>query len=307
MSKSEGLILGALGLLTLAIALVLVVYYVNRPFTSPAPTGSPLATPGSQSALPTRFPTEAPIEPTPRPIASTTAIPEGIPTAAPSDTPAGRAEDSLSYLPITFPIMSSEVADYFNRIAQPGDIALIPTARLSMLPSINAGRVRVGFASWAQAEQELEGLIGQIDFVTYNPEHWTQTPPEEQQDLIGTVQRAAEFTHTRGIQLMVSPDRRFARESLGEIAKYADLIGLQGQRLQNDPDGFESWATELIQVARASNPEVRIFVQVGATQGTAQQMLAAIQTIEGDIDGIAIWSAPSTLSILQDFVTLLRQ
>jgi hypothetical protein len=199
------------------------------------------------------------------------------------------------------------VADYFNQIARPDDIALLLSARLFMLPSINAGRVRVGFASWAEAEQQLDGLIDQIDFVTYNPEHWAQTPEEERSNLVATVERAAEFAHSRNMQLMVSPDRRFARESLGEIAKHADLIGLQGQRLQDDPAVFEAWARELIQIARASNPDVLIFVQVGATQGTASEMMAAIRTIEGDIDGISIWSAPSTLPILVEFVSLLRQ
>lgn len=305
MNKKHAAVPGALGLLLIIGALVLVIYFVDRPMPGapPATALSAPQTPETESPTLTEPPFVEEQGPTSAPATSAS---EQIPTDYPSATPTALPPRSLSELPITFPIMSPDVADYFNRVARADDIALIPAARLFMLSAIDTGRSRVGFASWAEAEQALDGLIGEIDFVTYNPEHWAQTPSDEQGDLISTVQRAAEFAHSRGVQLMVSPDRRFARESLGEIAKYADMIGLQGQRVQNDPAAFEAWARELIQVARASNPEVKIFVQVGATQGTAEQMLSAIKTIEGAIDGIAIWSAPSTLPILQEFVSKLR-
>jgi hypothetical protein len=213
----------------------------------------------------------------------------------------------FSQMPITFPVQSSEIAAYFNQVARPQDIAAFPEAHMHLLPEITAGRKRVGFASWAEAESQLPQLVGKIDIVAYNAEHWQQTPREEQQNLPETVKRAAEVTHQLGFQFMFSPDRRFAQDYLGEVAPYVDIIGLQGQRLQEDPEAFAAWVQKMIDTARASNPNVEIYVQVGATRGPATQMLAAIQTVADDIDGISVWSTLKTFDTLQEFVTLLRQ
>jgi len=59
--------------------------------------------------------------------------------------------------------------------------------------------------------------------------------------------------------------------------------------------------------ARSANPEIQIYVQVAATRGAASEMFAAIQTVSNDIDGIAIWSMPRSLDVLQEFVTMLRE
>ena len=58
--------------------------------------------------------------------------------------------------------------------------------------------------------------------------------------------------------------------------------------------------------ARSANPEIQIYVQVAATRGAASEMFAAIKTVSNDIDGIAIWSMPRSLDVLQEFVTMLR-
>jgi hypothetical protein len=82
---------------------------------------------------------------------------------------------------------------------------------------------------------------------------------------------------------------------------------LQGQRLQHDPQTFASWVLGMVEVAKASNPEIQVFVQVGTTRGTAEEMYTALETVAGTIDGIAIWSMPRTQEILEEFMTLLRE
>jgi hypothetical protein len=217
------------------------------------------------------------------------------------------SQAKLAELPLTFPVQSTEIATYFNQIARPQDIAAFPVAHIRLLPEVTAGQKRIGFASWAEAEGQLPGLTGQIEIVAYNAEHWKQTPKEEQKNLPATVQRAAEFAHAQGFQFMFSPDRRFAQEHVSEVAPYVDIIGLQGQRLQEDPQAFAAWMNEMISAARASNPEVQIYAQVGATQGPAPQMLAALQAVAGEIDGISVWSTPKTFDTLKEFVSLLRE
>lgn len=217
------------------------------------------------------------------------------------------SQTDLSELPLTFPVQSPEVIAYFNQIARPQDIASFPPPFIHLLPQVTVGQKMVGFASWADAERELEALIDQIDMVMYNPEHWENTPANEQQNLAATVQQAAEFAHARGLRFMFAPDRRFAEAHLGEVAPHIDAVLLQGQRIQHDPQAFASWVRAMVSIARASNPEAQIYVQVGATLGTASEMFAAIQTVSNDIDGIAVWSMPRTLNILQEFVTLIRE
>ena len=212
----------------------------------------------------------------------------------------------LSTLPLTFPAQSSELIEYFNDIARPNDIVSLPKQFLPILSEIKAGQTMVAFASWEEAEAIIPSIQTEIEWVLYNPEHWDHTPTSEQQNLPATVQNAAQFLHDRGLLLFLAPNRRFIDEALEDIAPLADALLLQGQRLQDDPDFFASWITEKIEVARTANPNILIYVQVGANRGTPEVMLHAIQTVADQIDGIAIWSQPRTLENLQAFINLLR-
>jgi len=214
--------------------------------------------------------------------------------------------NNISEMRITFPIMSSEMAEYFNSIARPDDWPLITSSNFRLLPEITEGKPRVGFTSWAEAEKTLPILEGKIDMVVYNPEHWDATPRSEKENLLATIEKAALDAQKYGMEFMVAPDRRYAEQYIGEIAARTKYIGLQGQRIQNDPVEFESWIRKMITAAREANPEVKIIVQVGATRGTAEQMYTAINTVIGEIDGISIWTIRKTLPILKDFINMIR-
>jgi hypothetical protein len=140
----------------------------------------------------------------------------------------------------------------------------------------------------------------------YNPEHWDLTPEDEQQDLATTVQQFAEAVHAREIRFLFAPDRQYAELHLNQVAPHVDAVMLQGQRLQHDPQTFATWVLGMTEVAHKANPDIQVLVQVGATRGTAGEMYTALETVDGAIDGIAIWSMPRTLDILQEFVTMLR-
>jgi hypothetical protein len=219
----------------------------------------------------------------------------------------GRQTDDLSQLPLSFPVQSPEVAAYFQEIARPQDIASVPPAQLFLLSQDSVGQKMVAFRSFADAQRELDTLTSPVDMVMYNPEHWELTPEDEQQDLPATVQQFAEFVHERDLGFMFAPDRRYAEEHLDQVAPDIDAVLLQGQRLQHDPQTFATWVLGLSGVAHAANPDIQVFVQVGATRGTASEMYAAIQTVAEDIDGIAVWSMPRTLHVLQEFVALVRE
>jgi hypothetical protein len=204
-------------------------------------------------------------------------------------------------------VQSPEVAAYFNEMAQPGDMASVPPDRLFLLSQSTADQKMVAFRSWSEAQAQLDELSDSVAMVMYNPEHWDLTPEEEQQDLATTIQEFAAFAHDRGIQFMFAPDRQYAEIYLEQVAPYVDAVLLQGQRLQHDPQSFAAWVLGMAEVGHRANPDIQVFVQVGATRGTAEEMYTAIQAVASEIDGIAVWSMPRTLDILQEFVTMVRE
>jgi len=159
-------------------------------------------------------------------------------------------QTDLFRLPITFPAQSSAVIEYFNRISRPDDIASFPSEFTSLLSQVQARQKMIGYASWEQAEHDLELIQENIDFVMYNPEHWSNTPLTEQQNLEAVVIKAADFTHAHGWQFAFVPDRQFAEQFLGRVAPYIDVTILQGQRFQSDPRAFHTWISEMIAVVR---------------------------------------------------------
>jgi hypothetical protein len=238
----------------------------------------------------------------------------GTPTVAASETAVGTSAPAsslpprhLADLPIVFPIESVQSAAYFNQIARPTDVALVSARGApTILPALTAGQRSVVWASWADAEHQFPTIPPGVTIIGYNPEHWSQTPPDEQQDLPTTVKRASEFAHAHGLKLLLAPDLRFDQESLAQIAPYADVIVLQGQRLQANPATFATSMKGMIQTARAASPKTLVYAQVGAPRGSAAQMIGALQGVEGDVDGIVVWTNLQTLTTLQDLVTQLR-
>ena len=215
-------------------------------------------------------------------------------------------QTDLSELPISFPIHAPEVAAYFDEIARPADTASVPLDRLFLLSQMESGEKMVAFRSWTEAQSQLDDLSGSVEWVMYNPEHWELTPEDEQQDLATIVQQFAEAVHAREMRFLFAPDRQYAELYLDQVAPYVDAVMLQGQRLQHDPQTFATWVLGMTDVAHRANDDIQVYVQVGATRGTAEEMYTAIETVAGEIDGIAIWSMPRTLEILQEFVTLVR-
>jgi hypothetical protein len=248
------------------------------------------------------------------PVQPTSGTIVGTPTVAASETAGGTSVTAgsipprhLADLPIVFPIESVQSAAYFNQMARPTDVALVSERGAPrILPALTAGQRSVVWTSWADAERQFPTIPPGVTIIGYNPEHWNQTPPDEQQDLSSTVKRAAEFAHAHGLKLLVAPDLRFDQESLAQIAPYADTIVLQGQRLQADPAAFATSVKGLVRTAHVANPKILVYVQVGAPRGSAAQMIGALRGVEGDVDGIVVWTTLQTLTTLQDLVRQLR-
>lgn len=217
-------------------------------------------------------------------------------------------------IPLTFPLPGPAGIAYFNQIAQPDDMALIPATQAGILGQVARGKRLLVFANWSQAETQLDALLDQVEVVGYNPEHWANTPLAEQNSLDATVAQAAAFVHARNRTLLVAPDRQFADALTYEIASHADALLFQGQRLQTSPADFGAWVTARANQARSAHAGVLVYAQVSTTLGaTVDQLYAALAMIDGIIDGrssivdgISIWTDNASLPTLQNLVAQLR-
>lgn len=232
------------------------------------------------------------------------ATPETKPVLTSSPTSTFLKNSSLSFKPLAFPIANSAMADYFNQVAKDNDLALIQKQNIAVLSSINKGQKVVVYASWAEAETQLDSLKGQVEYIGYNPEHWQNTPLSEKQNFVSTITKASQSVHSRGFKFLVAPDRQFADSYAKEIGKYADMVVFQGQRLQSDTDQFSSWINQKAASARSLNPNVKVYAQVIASN--SQEAVDALNSVSSQIDGIVIWSNVQNLDNLKEIISQIR-
>jgi hypothetical protein len=197
------------------------------------------------------------------------------------------------------------LVDWFNREARIDDVGHLPLRRVSLLDQVTAGQKMVVFFSVAEAEPLLPTLADEIDIIGYNLEHGPATPAEEQADPVASVKRMRALAQQYDLELAMGPDRRFALEHGIEIAPYVDYFVLQVQRVQDDPATVFGFALPLIQDLRQANPDLRISVQV-RTEGSVEHLVALIDSLKSDIDGVSILTSPETMEFAKTFIRELR-
>jgi hypothetical protein len=97
---------------------------------------------------------------------------------------------------------------------------------------------------------------------------------------------------------------------MAQLAPFADIIVLQGQRIQANPQNFHDQLQPLIVAAKSANPNTKVYASVGTNNGaTSASMQAALHTISGSIDGISIFSMGDQASVntLVQFVSDIRK
>ena len=112
--------------------------------------------------------------------------------------------------------------------------------------------------------------------VMYDYEKWRFTPENEQRNPAGIrVKEAADLVHARGLLFLAAPavdlvpvlapesDQNATGRHLFEprswctepAARYADVVDIQAQRFQDDPQRYGSFVRAAAAQARAANPE----------------------------------------------------
>lgn len=202
--------------------------------------------------------------------------------------------------------VSPPLVDWFNQMARVDDLASVKAGGVEMLGQITAGQKQVVFASVAEAEQLVPTLADQIDIIGYDLEHWPATPDEEQADPVAAAQRMRELAQRYDLEVTLGPDRRFAVDYGAEMAPYADRFILQLQRLQDDTEKTLDFAQPLIQELRQANTDLQISVVFRPDANNVEQLLALVNLLKEDIDGVSILSTPAAVESVQAFVNGLR-
>jgi hypothetical protein len=143
--------------------------------------------------------------------------------------------------------------------------------------------------------------------VMYDPEGWSLTPAAERRDPIAYVRRFASMGHAHGWTVIVTPDPSLmsvpgaacgtrGSESVedaflrcdvpGLAARYADVVEVQAQRFESDPDAYGQLVSHAGVQARAANPQVKVIAALTTgTSLTASQMYGAWAAVRNVVDG----------------------
>ncbi len=152
---------------------------------------------------------------------------------------------------------------------------------LSKFPEV---RKTMGVAS----SHELDKLITQVapalpyplDMLYYDPEHWEQTPLEEQQRIPETLSAIAQRIRQAHYRVGFAPDRRFAMELYQQIDwEQIDLFVLQTQRVvrtEADLQPFHEMVSRVVSFIRSRNPSTEIYVQLAFRFSEPTLMMQAI-------------------------------
>lgn len=216
-----------------------------------------------------------------------------------------QAENPLTDLWIDFSL-GTPLIESFNAMARSEDIARVEhISQIDMLSQVTTGRKLVVFKSAADAVRLIPHIAEDIDIVGYNLEHGTANPLNEQEDPLGSIRELREVADEYGLEVALGPDHSFALSHSAAMAPYADMLILQVQKVQTEPETVLDFARPIINNARRANPDIEISVQI-RTEGDVGELLALLSVLEPDLDGISILTSVDTVAVAEEILTELR-
>jgi len=149
-------------------------------------------------------------------------------------------------------------------------------------PWVSSAKRTASWASVAEFEEDVQaegGSLHGVQSVLYDPEAWQATPSDEQRDPEAAMRRFARLARSLGYEVIITPgltlagvqgstcprddeespqDTYLRCDIAGTAARYADVVEVQAQTLQGDPDAYRDFVAAAASDARAANPDVKV-------------------------------------------------
>jgi hypothetical protein len=209
---------------------------------------------------------------------------------------------------------------FFNT---PGSYATGPSTTTSPVSDGFATSSVLVYNSYAQFAADIasHAIAPSYQWVMYDPEYWTLTPLNEQQNPAQYMQLFGQLAHANGLKVIEAPgrdlalvpgaacpqargeklDRWFLRCNLpGAAAADADMVVVQDQVNTTNPAEFDYLYNTSRTEAQAANPQVLTDAEVSTSYGTAGQMATAAKS--ANADGIYINATTPTLGKTKSFL-----
>jgi hypothetical protein len=157
------------------------------------------------------------------------------------------------------------------------------------------------YTSYAQFASDIanHAIAPSYQWVMYDPEFWSATPVNEQQNPAQYMQEFGQLAHANGLKVIETPGRDLglvpgsvcpetAGESLDHwylrcnipaaAASSADVVVVQDQVNTTNPAEFDSLYSSSESQAQGANPQVVVDPELSTSYGTAAQMATAAES-----------------------------
>jgi len=181
----------------------------------------------------------------------------------------------------------------------------------------------LSYTSYAQFASDIQNnaISPAYKWVLYDPEMWSQTPLNEQQNPVLYLQKFGQLAHANGYSAIEVPardlamvpgsacpqlpgeglDRWFVRCNIaGAAAANSDIFILQDQVNTTNVTEFDYLFNTTRSQALAANPRVKVDTEVSTNDGTAGQMTTAARSVSAD--GYYINATTPTLGQADQFL-----
>jgi hypothetical protein len=193
-------------------------------------------------------------------------------------------------------------AHFFN---VPSSYGVGASLTASPIPAGFAATPVLQYTSYAQFASDVQAVAITYPYrwVLYDPEDWSQTPLNEQQDPRTYLRLFAQLAHAHGYQIIEAPARnlglvagsacpKLSTETLdqwyvrcnvaGMAATYSDIYLLQDEANTANLNEYDWLFSQARAQALIANPLITMDSEVSTNFGTAAQMTAAAQSVNAD-------------------------
>jgi hypothetical protein len=183
----------------------------------------------------------------------------------------------------------------------------------------------LNYTSYAQFSSDISSgaITYPYKWVMYDPEDWSQTPVNEQQDPVKYMELFGQLAHAHGLKVIEAPamdlcsvsgtnyprlsgetcSAWFSRVNIaGAAATGGDIFVLQDESNTTNLSQYDSLYATTSAQARSANSGVKVYSEVSTANGTAAQMASATQSISPD--GMYVAAPSATAQADQYFQTM---